>query len=711
MTERRPFRVGSWTADPPSNELSSGARRVRVEPKVMALLEVLAEHAGATLSREFLLENVWPDVVVTEDALSRAVSKLRRALDDDAQSPEYVETIPKGGYRLIASVDRLDLPEKALFTSQTDPAGPTARSELAGPSGGSAGRLSAAILSIVVVILVLGVVLIGMRMGRSDHDAVIRPLTVMAGIETHPALSPDGHRVAFAAASRGAAADFDIWVSSLDDRSPVRLTSGPDDDLRPVWNADGTTLAFLRCRLDRCRIVTVPAHGGPVAPVGNLVVSPWALDWLPAGDFVAAVRLDSTDASSPLGLVRTSGRGDTLDRLTTPDSGSFGDLFARVSPDGARIAFVRHGRSGEEDVWTVPIAGGAETNVTQRGMHVEGVAWHTSGQELFAAASYTADAGLFRVPLGGGEIVPINTGPTRPRHPAFASSRLVFESAETETNVYAARIANDADPADVVLHAVAPSTAYDGQPAVSPDGRRIAWISDRSGSTNVWVAGVDDSQPMQLTRFADAHVGAPRWSRDGRMIVFEAQREETAAIYQVAAEGGETRRLTEGTDYDFAPRFSADGTAIYFGSNRKGRVGLWKIILPDGVPMRVASGYVGEELPGESALLVVRPGLSGLWRVANPEDSVGSPFTPLARTDWGNWTTTRDGLIVTERRGSEASVVLVDPSRGRRTVLLSGIDGLPERYPSVDVSPDGGVVALARTDRVESGLVLVDGVR
>ncbi|WP_348672961.1 transcriptional regulator, partial [uncultured Abyssibacter sp.] len=99
-----PFRVGRWRADPSTNTLSDGDARVAVEPKVMDLLTLLASAPGEVFSRETLMALVWPGVVVGEDSLARAVSKLRRALGDRTQAPAYVETIPKRGYRLIAEV-------------------------------------------------------------------------------------------------------------------------------------------------------------------------------------------------------------------------------------------------------------------------------------------------------------------------------------------------------------------------------------------------------------------------------------------------------------------------------------------------------------------------------------------------------------------------------------------------------------------------------
>src|SRR5688572_17453809 len=97
-------RIGEWLAHPALNELRRGSETVRIEPKVMDVLMVLAKRAGTVVSREEFLATVWPGMVVGDEALSQSVAKLRRALGDDPRAPTYIETIAKRGYRLNAAV-------------------------------------------------------------------------------------------------------------------------------------------------------------------------------------------------------------------------------------------------------------------------------------------------------------------------------------------------------------------------------------------------------------------------------------------------------------------------------------------------------------------------------------------------------------------------------------------------------------------------------
>jgi DNA-binding winged helix-turn-helix (wHTH) protein/TolB-like protein/tetratricopeptide (TPR) repeat protein len=104
MDMRSGLRIGEWWADPTTNELRRGGEAVRIEPKAMEVLMALAARAGEVVSRERLLAEVWPGVVVGDEALTQGIIKLRRALGDSPKAPSYIETISKRGYRLIAAV-------------------------------------------------------------------------------------------------------------------------------------------------------------------------------------------------------------------------------------------------------------------------------------------------------------------------------------------------------------------------------------------------------------------------------------------------------------------------------------------------------------------------------------------------------------------------------------------------------------------------------
>ena len=101
------FTVGDWLVDPDANEIHLGRKTLKLEPKVMRVLCLLAEHPGKVISREELESRAWSGMVVSYDAVSNTIIKLRKAFGDDSRSPSYIETISKSGYRLIAEVGQV----------------------------------------------------------------------------------------------------------------------------------------------------------------------------------------------------------------------------------------------------------------------------------------------------------------------------------------------------------------------------------------------------------------------------------------------------------------------------------------------------------------------------------------------------------------------------------------------------------------------------
>ena len=156
--------VGVWAVHPASNRIESDGRSVHIEPKAMAVLQLLAERSGETVSRQELLDHAWPGVVVSDDALTQVIIKLRKALGDDSRNPEYIQTIPKRGYLLLAPVG-------------TPPdAGPGIRGR----------KIPPAALGLIGLLLVLGsyLLFISIDGGSKDH-----PASVTAGGESAEPLS------------------------------------------------------------------------------------------------------------------------------------------------------------------------------------------------------------------------------------------------------------------------------------------------------------------------------------------------------------------------------------------------------------------------------------------------------------------------------------------------------------------------------------------
>ena len=449
------------------------------------------------------------------------------------------------------------------------------------PQAGSARGLRLTLIGAMALLAVSAVVagLWQWRVRRPVPPPRVVQLTSYPGSEVHPALSPDGRQVAFA--WNGEKRDnFDIYVQLIGEATPLRLTTDPASDAFPTWSPDGRSLAFRRATPAARGLYVVSALGGPerkVADLSRTLSTRPSLAWTRDGSGLIVVDNDPQEGEGiflvPLGA------GDK--RRLTPKP-KFADGSPSLSPDGRLLAYAACSgtyrcslevlRLGEGHVPDGPPRSLGEPNTS-----VAGLAWSPDGLSLIYAASPGGGNNpyLWRVsPLGATSPVRIDLA----GHPAFGQNTtgrrnlLAFSRGSSEPDIW--RVVDGGAPEPFIV-----STRLDAQPLFSPDGKRLAFCSDRSSDViEVFVANADGSAPMQLTRGPGREQCSPTWSPDGRRIAFDSQAADgTWHVYVVDAVGGNPRLLTPSAAIDAVPTWSQDGQWIYFASNRSGRFEIWRI--------------------------------------------------------------------------------------------------------------------------------------
>ncbi len=320
-------RFGVFEVDLRAGELRKSGLKIKVQEQPMQFLAMLLEHPGEVVTREELRQKLWSaDTFVDLDhSLNAAIQKLRHALGDSADSPRFVETVARRGYRFIAPVSgqtrtsvhegvwaeprlmsEAEVPPSEKYIAQK--ASPEAKDQRTSRKTWLAAGL--------VLLLLVGVATWVHFYRRTSESSVpatqITPFTSFPGLENDPAFSPDGKQIAFS--WDGEKRDnHDIYVKLVGTESLFRLTSHPGADLYPTWSPDGRYIAIVRHFEKDNGIFIVPALGGPerkVQPltlissgdrspeVGPLTWFPEGLDWSPDGKFLAF--LTETHPRSPV---------------------------------------------------------------------------------------------------------------------------------------------------------------------------------------------------------------------------------------------------------------------------------------------------------------------------------------------------------------------------------------------------------------------------
>lgn len=617
--QQRPaaFQFGVFELNPHTRELRKHGVKLKLQDQPLQILLLLLEHPGEIATREEIQKRLWPEntYVDFDNAINSAVRKLRDALDDTPENPRFVETLPRRGYRFIAPVS---LPASVPFLEAPCPlSGQPAQAPVIPSRQTMQRRRLVWICSLVVALGAVGMALRWwISKSNSDrHDMSLSavPLTGNRGYEEFPTFSPEGTRVAFAWAEPGKQVS-NIYIRLIGQGDAVHLTTDPAGDFAPAWSPDGHWIAFLRVRQPfLAAVMVVPSLGGRERQVAELpltseqlrqhaksyLVPPPFLAWSSNGQWLLSVEQNAPDGR--FSIARISVDDGAKRTLTLPPKETNGDGGLAVSPDGKTLAFTRTLGLFEKDIYTVALSEealpiGAPRRLTFDNKEIEGLAWTSDGHSLVFSSNrggrqelwqmhVRAPAGLLRLVAAGDD--PYEVAIAREGYHLVYAHHLMHEEVW--------RIPLDRHASGQAKSFIS-STRVDVLPKYSPDGRRIAFESGRSGNQEIWMCDADGSHAVQLTTFR-AWAGSPRWSPDGQKTAFDSNAAGNWDIYVIGSHGGQPVRLTTSESQEFRPSWSHDGKWIYFCSTRTGQPQVWKIPAAGGaaVPVTKHGGGVAFE--------------------------------------------------------------------------------------------------------------------
>jgi len=715
LAEEADFDLGPWQVRPGLGVMCLDDHVEKVEPRVLQALIVLKQAEGRTVSRDELMRRAW-GVVVSEDAVGRAIARLRTVLGQGGGIG--IETIPKIGYRLTGLPDPVPVgpaPEIPAAAPPLPAGADTGRNgtALAAPPDilppeprrpaslrtWAAGALGLAVLSAAVVALT------GRDAGDPPDFDRVRPVTADVGREIDPALAPGGGLLAYAARAPGSDR-LSLWLTGVDGGAPIRLTEGEADDLAPAWSPDGSRLAFLRTDgRSPCRLVVKPVPAGTEREVGRCLTDSWTSPTWAGPD--ALLFVDRPAPGTPARIVRLSLADGTRTDVTAPPDGITGDFFPRLSPDGQRLAFSRRVAPGLEDVHVLTLADGRVTPLTRDRRKLHGLGWSGDGASVIVASNRVGDFALWRIPADGtGAPARLAPGLGRLGGLSAAGDRIAAEVDRSRTALVAVR--PGADPAP----AVPASTGRDWAAAVAGDGT-VAYVSDRSGGFDVWLVE-PGGVPRRLTDLRGPLPDTPVWAPDGRRLAFSATAEGGADILVADRDGGPLVTAVGDPADDRAPSWAADGTSLLFASNRGGAWRIWRTAPPFTTAEPVTDpGWVRAVESADGRWLYLgREGQAGVWRLPLTDGAPAPGAAPERVSDapaaWDTDGWTLDGtavLLIRRPADGPPELVRLDPDSGEvRTIAAvpgqMGKSGLA-------VAPDGAVILAVQTSQ-ESDIVLIE---
>lgn len=493
----------------------------------------------------------------------------------------------------------------------------------------------------------------------------------------------------------------------------MRLTTDPASDSNPAWSPDGRQIAFVRSREEEATLCLVSPLGGPERKLADFRPAPFSsrsISWSPDGKWLAIPDQDS-EGRRGIFLV-SSGLGEKQKLTSNPSDFDHSPAF---SPDGRRLACASCTDTYSCDVNIVDLAGsqpnGQPRQITHQGMFIGAVTWASDGQFLVYEAS--PDAGdsryLWRVPaFGSGAPERLEVAGQQVSSPSIARAgrRLAYSRGGADMDIWKF----DTGPG---AKAFISSTLHEFNPAWSPDGQKIVFASNRSGSVVIWVCRADGSSLMQLTEGPGRFQGGPQWSPDGRWIAFSGQLDDgNLAVHVMDPSGGHMRRVTppevNGAN---AVSWSHDGKWLYYAAKRGGREEVFRIPASGGASTQITDngGFIAFESWDGKTLYYNKTRHSGITPVFARALPAGAEHLVLDSAVNDAFAVVENGLYYfAQGRDRAYGLKFLDFASGR-TRTITTVEATPAWR--LAVSPDRKTILFGASKPAESDLMLVEEFR
>jgi eukaryotic-like serine/threonine-protein kinase len=750
------YEFGPYRLIPEEQLLLRDGRPVQLTPKAFETLLALVRRGGRLVEKDELLDEVWAGTTVEESNVAQNIFALRRALGDGEGGQRYIETVPKRGYRFLASVrvieataeevsvqnhvrvrstappPEADAPregspgageEEALNlvgvdgeTAAGPPGGafaglgPTLNDEKLGTLGrtpGSAavrrngpGAKGAALILLVSLAAALGLAAMFYKWSRpaAPHSPFqrmkIARLTT-TGKVFNAAVSPDGKYVVYATIEGNRQG---LWMRQTGTQGQVQIVA-PDEVTYTglTFSPDSDHIyysVFSRAFPNRA-LFRVPTLGGAARKVlENLRANP--VSFSPDGRQFTFIRF-VPGKESALMIANADGTGER--KLL--EHGAGGTIrFPAWSPDGKRIAYVAdYYASNDSAVFEAQVADGSARPLTaQRWFRISGVSWLSDGSGLIALCSGGQDfaAQIWQLSYPGGEARRVTNDLNNYEWLSLTadSNALAAVTWQREANIWVAPV-NDSGRARAVT-----SGSGISETCVSwtPDGR-IVYHSNASGTDDIWITNADGGERKQLT--SDARLNqCPAVSPDGRTIVFLSDRSGTPHLWRMNTDGSDQRQLANGVGGEQNPQFSPDGRWIVYRTNL-GKPTVWRMPAGGGDPVQLTDKIsFGPTVSPDSKLVA--------YTFRNDDDRLHIAVAPLEGGEplktfpiqpdftfirFVRWTPDGRAFAYIETRDGVSNIV-AQPLDGGKPVPLT--DFKEGQLFSFAFSPDGKQLALSR---------------
>jgi len=626
-----PFKINEHIFFPELLEIQKTAEKINLDPKTSALLSYLIKHAGEIISRDQLLDNVWPNVIVNDNSVNWTISQLRKALGDDANAPTFIRTIPKKGYQFIASVNEVSPYKPSATTVSTTKKLKFIKSPL--------------FITVVFSLFALFAIFNFFYNSTNPPEFKVGKavnITSLEGKEESPSLSPDELLLLFRYKSSQPNNKFQLYlkplkenllfretladgqttskkIASLRDVPPFALTDDEYEYHDMVWGKDNFEIYAVRTGDEKEGIVRSCEVVRLVMPIARdkiidstLITSCHALAYTKLAYKQNSQVLYFTDRrdTSQYALYKHTLSSSKEEKLTFPNTQGQGDHFIDINQQQDTLLILRDSYWANTDFIAFDLLSEKEQLLSTVESYYYSAFWGKDGQTIWHN--------------WGNEKVIAYTPTTQQASTILTTSfgwNYNAKPLNSHTIIFNVGNDNDGDLAYWQNEKVTiPETANTQiLPAVTLNGNKIAFVSNQTGIPQIFIKDTQNNIPIQVTNLNKyQEFNSLTWAKDNHQLLGISQ--ETIGILNTKL--NTFNLVTKESTRAFYPSWSIDNNKVYFTQKSNNA---WRIFSVDIVksidlpkplelpkPKQLINGKFAREL-NASTLLFSMENVSGLF--------------------------------------------------------------------------------------------------